>query len=140
MSAAPDLAIRVGAHQGSGKTWAEDLLALHASYATAARVDRGAAWLDTAFPGWRDRIDADRLDLGDNCDCVLGQLLEAHRGDEFYDLAADHADEWGSEAYPGERWALDHGFDSGYAFTPGGNGALRAEWLRVLAGTERDAA
>lgn len=118
--------------QGSGKTAAEAPLAPQAlSTSTAARVDRGAAWLDSAFPGWRDRIDVGWLNLGDNCDCVQGQLLQAHRGDEFYDLAAGHAAE-GYEAYPGQRWALDHGFDSGYAFTPGGNSALRTEWVRVL--------
>lgn len=39
------------------------------------RVRRGAAYLDEHGPDqWRDHIDLDRLDIGDGCDCVLGQL------------------------------------------------------------------
>lgn len=37
-------------------------------------IARGAAFLDEKTPGWRERIDLDKLDLGE-CDvCVLGQL------------------------------------------------------------------
>jgi hypothetical protein len=39
-----------------------------------ARVRRGAAYLDGADPGWRDRIDPDSLELADGSHCVLGQL------------------------------------------------------------------
>ena len=96
------------------------------------RVALGAAWLDDAHPGWRDRVDIDRLDVGDSCDCVLGQALLADSPDEFYFAVAVHADASSWEAYPGERWAIAHGFDSGWGITPGGNRALEAEWLDEL--------
>lgn len=38
------------------------------------RVERGAALLDEKRPGWWQRIDLGRLDLAENCDCILGQL------------------------------------------------------------------
>jgi hypothetical protein len=37
------------------------------------RVAAGSAWLDANRPGWWQRIDLDTLDLGDTCNCVLGQ-------------------------------------------------------------------
>lgn len=95
-------------------------------------VELGATWLDGAHPGWRELVDVDRLDLGDSCDCVLGQTLQADDPDEFYFAVAVHADASSWEAYPGERWAIAHGFDSGWGITPGGNRALHAEWLRQL--------
>jgi len=121
----------VGAHGGSGKTYGLWILT------AGARVQLGAAWLDATHPGWRDRVDVDRLDMGDSCGCVLGQALQAVDPAAFYaavEAAAPAAS--GVEAYPGERWAIAHGFDSGYGLTGGGNAALRAEWARVLqAGT-----
>lgn len=39
-----------------------------------ARVAKGAAHLDTACPGWHDRIDIGRLDLASGCFCIMGQL------------------------------------------------------------------
>lgn len=38
------------------------------------RTERGAALLDARRPGWWQRIDLDRLDLSDTCDCVAGQI------------------------------------------------------------------
>jgi hypothetical protein len=38
------------------------------------RVAAGAAFLDQTEPGWDARIDLDRLDIGSDCGCVLGQL------------------------------------------------------------------
>lgn len=48
----------------------------------AERVAAGVAWLDQNRPGWVQRINLDTLDLGDPCQCVLGQefTVEA-RGD-----------------------------------------------------------
>lgn len=37
---------------------------------------RGAAFLDEVAPGWRERIDVERLDIASSCSCVLGQLWE----------------------------------------------------------------
>jgi hypothetical protein len=40
-------------------------------------VERGAAWLDAARPGWRRRVSAERLRMGDPARCVLGQVFAA---------------------------------------------------------------
>lgn len=37
-------------------------------------VGDAAALLDEHAIGWRERIDVDRLDIEDPCDCILGQL------------------------------------------------------------------
>jgi hypothetical protein len=42
----------------------------------AERVARGAALLDEREPGWWQRIDLGRLDIGSTCRCVLGQLWD----------------------------------------------------------------
>jgi hypothetical protein len=39
------------------------------------RVARGARLLDHAVPGWRARIDRDRLYMTSGVDCVAGQLF-----------------------------------------------------------------
>lgn len=36
-------------------------------------VLRGAAFLDEHLPGWDKKIKLDMLDLGNSCNCVLGQ-------------------------------------------------------------------
>jgi hypothetical protein len=41
---------------------------------TSPRIERGAALLDQACPAWENDIDLGTLDLGNECDCVLGQL------------------------------------------------------------------
>lgn len=38
-----------------------------------AAVQRGATWLDTAAPGWHDRIDLDTLEMRSSTLCVGGQ-------------------------------------------------------------------
>lgn len=38
------------------------------------RVAAGAALLDRRYPGWARRIHTGRLDMGDACACILGQL------------------------------------------------------------------
>lgn len=40
----------------------------------AARVQRGAAWLDKHRPGWVGRINLDELRVEEPCNCILGQL------------------------------------------------------------------
>ena len=40
----------------------------------AERVARGAQLLDRERPGWAYKIDLARLDLADDCHCVIGQL------------------------------------------------------------------
>jgi hypothetical protein len=41
----------------------------------AERVAAGAAFLDEHRPGWRGRVEAHALDMGDAEHCVLGQLF-----------------------------------------------------------------
>lgn len=43
-----------------------------------ANAVRGAALLDERLPGWRAEIDVDRLDLGNTCNCVLGELFGSY--------------------------------------------------------------
>lgn len=79
-----------------------------------ANVARGAALLDDRMPGWRDEIDTVRLNLGNSCDCVLGELLgDYDRGLKL--LGLDH------------RGAVRHGF-----FKQG-----RQTWDRLTAGWRR---
>jgi hypothetical protein len=40
----------------------------------AERVNAGIAWLDEHEPGWRQRVDRDRLDLQNCTRCIGGQL------------------------------------------------------------------
>lgn len=47
--------------------------------AAAARAARGAAFLDSADPGWAVRVDPDSLELADGQACVLGQLHGDYR-------------------------------------------------------------
>lgn len=37
-------------------------------------VDRGIKFLDYFHPGWKEKIDVDKLDMDDNECCILGQL------------------------------------------------------------------
>lgn len=39
-----------------------------------ARVQRGMALLDVEYPGWREMIDLDKLNMGSTRNCTLGQL------------------------------------------------------------------
>ena len=41
----------------------------------AERVAAGARWLDEHRPGWDREIDLGRLDIRDECNCVIGQQL-----------------------------------------------------------------
>jgi hypothetical protein len=40
------------------------------------RVERGVALLDAHYPGWRDKIWADGLEMDTCSNCVLGQLYD----------------------------------------------------------------
>lgn len=69
---------------GSKYPWPED-------------VQRGVAWLDTHVPGWAERIRLDRLDIGGQYSCILGQLFGS------YDSGLCVVEQ-------GETWAIAHGF------------------------------
>lgn len=46
----------------------------------AERIAKGAVFLDERQPGWRRRVDLDKLDLFSLDDCVLGQVYGGSRG------------------------------------------------------------
>ncbi len=40
------------------------------------RIDRGIAWMDEHAPAdWREKIDQKKLNMGDPCNCVVGQVF-----------------------------------------------------------------
>ena len=63
----------------------------------AARVRKGAAYLDRAHPGWAQAVDTEVLDLTSNNRCVLGQL-EGSYSCYVYRRNLD------------SKWAVQHGF------------------------------
>jgi hypothetical protein len=85
-------------------------------------VARGIALLDKRTPGWRERLDPDRLAIASCEDCVLGQLY----GDYFDGREALHGNMPLVDAFD---WAVDHGFTSE---NPSGEPALTAAWRRAL--------
>lgn len=98
------------------------------------RVERGAAWLDSVKPNWRDAVNVRVLDLSEPVDCVLGQVFayEAAEADPYwsgfeYVLNSGHFKDASGSSLTGQ-WALDHAFDNDeepYA-------ALTAAWQRYL--------
>lgn len=54
------------------------------------RVERTAALLDRYYPTWarEDRIDLSKLDMGDGCNCVGGQLARSYGFDLGYSYGA----------------------------------------------------
>lgn len=74
----------------------------------AARVARGAAWLDEKYPSWYSKIDLSILDLGNCTQCVLGQVYTgvipvAEQGQVLAQAIAlvtsgyEDSDEWAKE-------------------------------------------
>lgn len=89
----------------------------------AERVAAGAAWLDGNQPGWVDRIDLERLDIGSCMRCVLGQLYGE------YSLAPLEV----RYDYDTDVWlALSFGFDA--VNRPGQPSVadVTAEWRRLI--------
>jgi hypothetical protein len=121
-----------------------------------ARIARGIGVLDRHLPGWRERVDPDRLDMQcglfdraatghdeRRCGCVLSQLdadPDSHTTGDYYhqlDVVHSAADAGGRDP---DRWAAEHGFDldvGRYAYaTDADEGAayrqLTAEWRQAL--------
>jgi hypothetical protein len=76
--------------------------------APAEHAQRGAQLLDRHWPGWADKVDAQRLDLASGEDNVLGQLYGSfdEGQDELLPLDPDPT-VWVDR----KRWAAEHGFD-----------------------------
>lgn len=93
-----------------------------------ARIACGIGVLDQHLPGWRERVDPDRLDMGFGlfdpaaigdgqwgaCGCVLSQLdadPDTHTIGEYrtqLEVVCAMADPNGQ--VPDDRWATEHGF------------------------------
>lgn len=87
------------------------------------RVAKGAAWLDTVRPGWRDSISLDKLDIASGCECVCGQTFGGYSiGTELLR---------GSVPYDTEGY---YGIVVGHAFLHQFTdlAELNAEWRRVI--------
>ena len=100
------------------------------SRAVTAAVAAGVRALDVGCPGWAQKINLVRLDLGDCCQCVLGQVFDAP---SLYN------------PYSYGLWALnidgrsrEHGFS--FEAEPGYTILLDKEWRRVIAARQGGAA
>jgi hypothetical protein len=99
--------------------------------AVEERVARGADWLDAVYPEWWTKIDLGRLDLGNSCRCVLGQLFgtEDARG---FDAGFWVATEMARIAGLNGEWAAGHGFQTTFVDDNGvhtGYAALDEAWI-----------
>jgi hypothetical protein len=85
-----------------------------------AAVDRLIPILDKLAPDWRDRVDGARLDLGDGCNCILGQVFGGYwEGKERIYPLIGGAHEWRyQELY--------------YGTLPGSVERLEDYWLRRI--------
>lgn len=108
------------------------------------RAARGAALMDEKRPGWRDRVDADRLQMCEPCGCIVGQDFR----DEWR-----NADETGEDAQDpylyglahlglkdrfGDAMEIDHGFLADPWAERGGvvtYDDLNEAWVEILAAT-----
>jgi hypothetical protein len=78
------------------------------------RVARGAVELDLAVPGWWDRIEVGRLNIGRCDNCICGQLVGNYAVTVDRPSSREGAmarrlfPEWGSL-----QWRSDHGFADG---------------------------
>lgn len=87
----------------------------------AKEVAAGAAWLDKNFPGWERKIDLTKLDIGDGCNCVIGQTLGFFRTPQ-------------NNLRDGDIWAEAHGFlpTIDYSWTEEQAHALEAKWADLI--------
>lgn len=69
---------------------------------SASHVANGVAFLDEHDPGWRERIDADNLNIWSNTQCVLGQLYGSYSTNPF-GLCGERAWRLGFTPYVAER-------------------------------------
>jgi hypothetical protein len=81
------------------------------------RVTRGAQLLDEKVPGWADRIDVSKLEMGSAFDCVAGQMYRVawNRSDAGYwsPYAYGMAELFGTRLETTVFVARRHGFESG---------------------------
>lgn len=78
---------------------------------TAERVAKGFEFLDGRFPGWRDYIRLEDLNMADGCLCVLGQVAEHPAEFDLPDWVGTYATML-SFLGKDEVWAVKHGFNA----------------------------
>lgn len=90
-------------------------------YNVSERVAAGVAYLDEQAPGWRDRVNLDRLRMSHCEDCILGQI---------------YGDYWDAPIFreeDGNGFAVTIGVDASMGLGMSEEfAALGAEWRRVL--------
>ena len=108
----------------------------------AARVARGAAYLDKVHPTWVDEVNLDILDLASGCNCVLGQIVSATNGDPeggYYNVAEHCPTDFGyNQALElartvGFRQPLSRRQAVAYGFHLSKRHALLSRWTSVKA-------
>lgn len=106
-----------------------------------AEVQRGITLLDEKTPGWRSRIDLDRLDMlwaspattahGRGRCCIGAQLADTTDGETYYEWAEQLSGYYRSDEYDKfKEWAYTHGFAAQF----GTYDELTAAWRRALGG------
>lgn len=80
---------------------------------TMERVDKGFDYMDENAPGWRETINLDLLDLGDDNRCILGQWYittkpDTRRAWSFYSGYMNALVMLHDSCDP--CWAFQHGF------------------------------
>jgi hypothetical protein len=95
------------------------------------RVAAGAAYLDEHHPGWVERIDLSKLNLGECGHCVLGQLFgDFWDAPVFGESANPYTEEEFQSVFGLARplgFAAPKGDDSDASYA-----ALTAEWKRLI--------
>jgi len=121
---------------------------------TAPRVAAGVAWLDLHQPGWRERVDLDRLDMScGTCSpadpsqrgCVAAQLDILGSYNHFVRTNSDAGDpEDLTETEAVHAWAVEHGLDlpAAHGFTDDTEAwaVLTAAWRQALGPADKEPA
>lgn len=92
-------------------------------------VAKGTALLDDKVPGWYAKIDVRRLQLDDNCRCIIGQLFPERRVGMNYEGIV-HGFSRGAESLLGERYAVEKQIEHGFELDrPGDEEPLKELWV-----------
>jgi hypothetical protein len=75
----------------------------------AKRVDKGIEYLNGHNPGWLDKVDLESLNLGQNCNCILGQLYGHYSNAHWANFGEDVHEGYGMKFWANsspENYAL----------------------------------
>jgi hypothetical protein len=103
------------------QTWKKAQLEHADELATA-----GATYLDENYPGWRDKVSAENLDMSSGAQCILGQFFgDYDQGiNEIWRRDFQHRDPWDGE--------LEVAHDLGFLANGACYQALDEAWLKEL--------